>query len=180
MAVVPPTHTVTGGPATSSEMNAYFRDPINFLLARPLCDVYSVAVQSIPNNVYTALTFDTEFVDRDPSGSGGHSTSVNTSRFTAVYAGYYGVIGAYTYASNAAGFRGAVIALNGTQQDRTRRIGPPASAATSGHITVAGTVFLNVGDYTEIMGIQNTGAGLNTDTANLAYCSMRVVWEGTA
>jgi len=180
VATVPASHTFTDGVATSSEANAYIRDPIQFNLARPLCDVYSVAVQSIPNNVYTALTFDTEYVDRDPSGSGGHSTSVNTSRFTAVYAGYYGVIGAYTYAANAAGFRGAVVAVNGTQQDRTRRIGPPAAAGTSGYIAVAGTVFLNVGDYVEIMGVQNTGAGLNTDVANLAYPSMRVVWEGTA
>jgi len=176
MATVPTTHTVTGTVATTSEMNSFFRDPINFLLNKPAAQVYSAAVQSIPNTTATALTFDTERFDTDPDGVGGHSTSVNTSRYTARYPGWYHVSGRYTYAANATGFRAVSIAVNGTGMPETLAFGSTPTGALTQHVATDGDVFLNVGDYVELLAQQTSGGALNTDTGNGAFPRMTVEW----
>lgn len=178
MASVPSTGGGFGtGTVNTSDLNTKLVDPVNFLLNRPAAQLYSAAVQSIPNTTATALTFDTERFDSDPSGAGGHSTSVNTSRYTAVYAGEYRVTVRYTYAANATGFRAVSIGVNGTGLPDTLAFGPTPSGALSQHVSTTGLVFLNVGDYVEALAQQTSGGGLNTDTANSAYCSMTIVWE---
>ena len=66
--------------------------------------------QSIVFGAWTAVTFDTEDVDTHS----GHSTSVNTSRYTAAVAGWYHVVGRGSFAANSTGHRGVRIAKNGS------------------------------------------------------------------
>lgn len=180
MATVPITHTVTDGVATSSEMNSYFRDPVSFLLNKPAAELYSVAGQSIPNGAQTALTFDTEKLDSDPSGTGGHSTAVNTSRYTAVYPGWYRVYGRYSYLNNATGVRTVSLAVNGAQLVGTVATGPVPTAAFNQCVATSALVFLNVGDYIEILVLQTSGGALQTDVSFSANPNMTVEWVRNA
>lgn len=181
MATVPSSHDFTGGPATSSEANAYIRDPIAFLLNRPVAELYSTVAQSLGSGVFTSILFELEAVDTDPSGTGGHSTSSNTSRFTAVYAGWYSCSGKVSFAANATSYRGATLAVNGSAVGRTGVLMDNNGGATAMVVPLPDMmVFLNVGDYVEIQGTQASGAGLNTATAVGWYCSLKVEWSRNA
>lgn len=173
MPAVPVLPAVTGGVYPTSSISALVA-VVNFQMFKPVAQLYSVAVQSVPSGAATPLTYDTERIDNDPDGIGGHSTSVNTSRFTARYPGWYRISGRYTYAANATGFRGVAVGVNGTQLPDTFAVGPTPSAGLSGHVATSGEAFLNVNDYAELLAQQTSGGGLNTDTANAAYCAMTV------
>ena len=181
MAVVPSSHDFTSGVATTSEANAYIRDPIAFLLNRPVADVYSTVAQSIPSGAFTSVLFELEAVDTDPDGTGGHSTSSNTSRYTARYAGWYTCSGKVSYDVNATSYRGATFAVNGTAVARTGVLMPNNGAAMAMVVVLPDhEIFLNVGDYVEVQGIQGSGAPLNTATALGWYASMKVEWSRNA
>jgi hypothetical protein len=153
---------------------------LSFLVNKPAAQLYAAIVQSIPNSAFTALTFDAERFDVFPSdGAKGHSTSVNPSRYTVVTPGVYRIGGRYTYAANATGFRAAVVAVNGFQMPDTLAFGGTPTGALTQHVATHGMVFLNVGDYVEILAEQTSGAPLNTDTANSAFSSMSVEWVRT-
>ena len=146
-------------------------DTINDLLAPPIAQLYHTSAQAIPNNTWTALLFGTEAVD----SANGHSTSSNTSRYTAVRAGTYYVHGRYTYAANATGFRGVRIAKNGTSLDYTLSYGGTPTGSLTQQVQTQGLVVLAVGDYVEVQVEQTSGGNLNTDTSNSAYPSMLVM-----
>ena len=176
MPVVPAPPVATTGVYASSAISALIAS-VNFALNKPVASVYCVAAQSVPNASFTPLNFDTERVDTDPDGVGGHSTSVNNSRFTARYPGWYRVSGRYPYAANATGFRAVVIAVNSIQVNETLAFGSTPNGGLSQHVGTDGEVFLNTNDYVEILGEQSSGAGLNTDTANSAFPRMTVEWS---
>jgi hypothetical protein len=114
--------------------------------------------QSIVFGAWTAVTFDTEDVDTHS----GHSTSVNTSRYTAAVAGWYHVVGRGSFAANSTGHRGVRIAKNGSVVNGSASY---FQAATSDVWSSAGVadVHLNVGEYVEVQVIQDAAAGgLNT------------------
>lgn len=176
MAAVPGTHTVTGGVATSSEMNTYFRDPVLFMLSPPIAELYQTGAQSIPNAAFTALLFDTETVDKDVSSTGGHSTSVSTSRYTAVYPGWYQVSGGVAFAANATGRRACTWRVNGSSVAGSQ-VAYPATAASDCEIAArTKLVYLNVGDYVELYAYQESGGALNTFVAASAEPHMSVRW----
>jgi hypothetical protein len=178
VAVVPDSHDFVDGVATSSEANAYIRDPLRFLLNKPLCKVRQTVLQSIPNSVGTAILFDFEDYDNDPSGAGGHSTSVNTSRFTAVYAGWYRLDGGVGWAANATGIRISIWAVNGAALADGQSLVNNAGAALGNKVAARGTeAYLNVGDYVELQAFQTSGAGLNTNVASGEQSSMIVSWD---
>jgi hypothetical protein len=117
--------------------------------------VTNTAALSIANNTTTALTFNTERHDTH----GFHSTSVNTGRLTIPGAGRYLVIGQAIFASNATGYRNAVIRLNGTTIIAQQLISANATEATGLIVTTVWT--FASGDYVELAVSQTSGGSLD-------------------
>lgn len=180
MAIVPDTHDFGSGVVTTSEDNAFIRDPIRFLLNKPAAELRQTAAQSIPDSTWTSLTFPTEDLDGDPSGTGGHSTSSNTSRYTAVYAGWYLLSGGYNPIINGVGIRGTRWAVNGTAVNGSNTVLAATAATGAGYPARTKRVFLNVGDYVELQVYQNSTGLLNTDITGDSASSMSVGWERNA
>jgi hypothetical protein len=178
VAVVPSTHTFGDSVVTSSEDNTYVRDPLLFLMKPPMARVRQIVAQSLTNGIPTALTFTIHDVDQDWAGGTGHSDSVNTSRYTANYAGWYQCSGGVNFAANVTGGRGCYWAVNGTLSLGTEDIGAPApGGASHGHPTRTELLYLNVGDYVELWAIQISGGALNTAAANTSTSSsMNTLW----
>lgn len=176
MASVPDTHDFVGGVATTSEANTYIRDPIRFLLNRPHAELRQTVAQSLTTGVTAAVTFDVEDIDNDPSGAGGHSTSVNTSRYTAVYPGWYQVSGGVGFAANVNGQRAAVWAVNGTLLNGAQVMEQATSASNNKVPARTKLVFLGVGDYVELHALQTSGGALNTAVVASEQSSMTVIW----
>jgi hypothetical protein len=175
VAVVPGTHTFTDGIATSTEANAYIRDPINFLLAPPIARLRQATLQSIANAVNVSVAFDTEDLDTNVSGTAQHDNVTNNSRFTAVYAGWYSVGGGTGWAVSATNRRGNRFAVNGVAPSGTSSLGQ-AAAGTTMVAARREFVYLNVGDYVEMQAFQDSGGALNTSVAGDNGPTMTVRW----
>lgn len=180
MATVPDTHDFPTGQATSTEANAYIRDPIRFLLDRPTVRLRQTTLINVPNNAFTSVTFQTEDFDLD-SDSGStdnmHSTAVNITRITAVYAGYVKLDGGVAFAANATNQRGCRWAVNGAAVNASAVL---LQAVGGGNFTVVPArpirVFLNVGDYAELQAYQNSGGALDTVISAEYSCSFDAMW----
>lgn len=135
-------------------------DPVTFLTNPPRAVLTQATVQSIPNSTWTGLNFDTEQADE----YGGHSTTVNNSRWTcpAGAAGWYTVCGVYAPFGNAAGFRAARLQVNGSPVLGTAAYLPHNGATDAGIVTPTRDIQLAVGDYVQVAGFQSTGGALNT------------------
>lgn len=184
MTAVPDTHDFGTGNATSTEANAYIRDPIRFLLDRPAVRLRQTTLVSLPNNTFTSVTFQSEEFDLDPdSGSADnwHSTAVNISRITAVYPGYVKLDGGVAFAANATNQRGARWAVNGSAILASAVL---LQAVGGGNVTVVPArpirVFLNAGDYAELQGYQNSGGPLDTFVSAEYSCSFDAMWARRA
>ncbi len=154
-----PSPTAFGvGVVDGSDLNNQVVDPLLFLFGKPIAVLRQTVAQSIPNGAATAITMDVEDVD----SANGHDTSSNTSRYTAVYPGWYRLSGGASFAVNATGVRAAYWYKNGSVINGSEAIGPAATAVF--HATSARSilVYLSVGDYVELYGYQTSGAGLNT------------------
>lgn len=158
---------------TAAKMNLDVRDGLNFLLSPPLAILRKTASQAIPNGTHTAITFDTEDLDRD----GGHSTVTNTSRYTSATAGYYQISGNVTFAANGTGWRDIMFQKNNSSTTRQSRNGTPAipSGTADSALNLSGTLFLAVSDYVEIMAYQTSGGSLNAIASN-QDCRMEARW----
>lgn len=160
MAVAPTVPQFLSGVLTTTELNQ-LRDAINFLYAPPRMKVRQTVAQSLPTATWTSILFDVEDYDTDPSGAGGHSTSVNTSRFTAVYAGWYLVSGGVTFGSNSSGFRATRWAVNGSAVNASQSTNVTIPAGNPHSVAArVDSVFLDVGDYVEMQGWQSSGGAL--------------------
>jgi hypothetical protein len=178
MAVVPTPPTITGGVLTSSQLNQY-RDAINFTDNPPRAELRQIVAQTFTTAVAAAFTFTAFDVDQDYLGGAGHSISVNTSRYTANYAGWYQASGAGSFANNTTGTRIMTTRVNGTVLSGSRLIIPAASSGANAMMVPVRTkhVYLNVGDYVEIWGLQDSGSNLNSDvSAAELQASMTVRW----
>jgi len=148
-----------------------------FVNGMPICIVRQTVAQSLSNATWTAITFDTEDVDRDNM----HSTSVNTSRLTAQTAGYYLAHGVAAYATNGTGGRAAGLSINGTRSPgRAVDLQTVATAATTSAAPVSSIVFLNVGDYLELQANQASTGSLNTSVLADVQSSLAVLWVSSA
>jgi hypothetical protein len=172
MATIPTPSTQSASSVVTSTLLNNHRDALQYLLGssmtggggrRPLFIASKSANQSIATGTaYVPVTFTSEDVDYDS----GHSTSSNTSRYTAATAGYYHVSATGTYAANATGVRGIHITVNAA--DPTGHIGTILTAvgsSTTTAITASGLVYLNVGDYVEMNAQQTSGGALNLTDA---------------
>lgn len=147
-----------GDVATASLLNAQIRDTANFLLALPGCAIRQTASQTLSSTVWAPIAMDT--TDYDPWG--GHSNTTNNSRFTCQIAARYVILGALSMASSTAGaIRAATIALNGSRNSIWGS-GPGIGGGNFTNLLCARTAYLNVGDYVELHGMQDSGGNLST------------------
>jgi len=175
MPTVPQPPVATTGVYTSSQISALVA-AVNFALNPPTAELRQVAVQAIANSTYTSLAFDAFDVDKNPSGTPGHSNSVNNTRYTAQYTGWHLVGGAVEFALNTTGQRGLRWTVNGISINASDVF---VQATTGGQVAVparAKRIFLNVNDYLELQCFQNSGGSLNTASVNEAGSSMAVGW----
>jgi hypothetical protein len=164
VATVPTTRTaVTGEVTIAAHFNDYIRDPLNYLLAPPILECRQSVAQTVATGgVGAAITMTTEAVD----SSGMHSTSVNTSRATGVYPGWYQFGGQVCWVANATGRRVSWWAVNAATMasSQTGQMTITGGSATE-HNARTKHLFLNVSDYAELFGFQDSGGNLNTAVA---------------
>lgn len=114
----------------------------------------NTTAQSLANATWTSILLQTEVFDTH----NGHSTTTNTSRYTAVVSGVYQVTGVVGFAANFTGTRGARIAKGGI----ALQSGGVFVAAGRGAVTPTVFVALNIGEYVEVQGWQDSGGALST------------------
>jgi hypothetical protein len=119
--------------------------------------------QTIATASDTAITFTTEEFDRD----GGHSTSVNTSRYTGKTNYGYLCGGGVNYAASSSGaYRVAALGYNSGSFVSSVTF-PPITSGTTRAVAVPTIVYFNGStDYLELYGRHNTGGNLDTSTAD--------------
>lgn len=149
-----------GGTLLAATWNSNVRDAGNFFLAVPhVILTQSSAVQAVANATFTPVTWDTEVRDNDAT----HSTVTNTSRVTAVTAGWYRVAATIGWAGNVTNQRLSRWGVNGTALAGTEIAQAAIMATTWATPAVTTDLFLNVGDYLELFAWQNSGGSLNTN-----------------
>lgn len=179
MATIPVPHTFVAGDDATSAVMQTLTDAILFLLGSATSGGSkkanfrgrgTVAQNLATSGTAAALLLDTEDVDYD----NGHSTVTNTSRYTAQAAGWHDVSANVAFTATAAGGqRIAFIAVNGTERTQTRVEHAPAGTAVPTCIaTHSDLVFLNVGDFVEVWGLQTSGGALT-----VANCALVVEWR---
>lgn len=115
---------------------------------------YRSTNQTSTDSVWLPIQFDVEDFDT----SGFHSTSSNTSRFTAPFTGNYLLSGVMSFDANAAGFRATAIRRDGTQFHLLHTIATLATAQT--RVSDSYTIRLDAGSYVEYMALQNSGSSV--------------------
>jgi hypothetical protein len=155
----------------TTEINA-LRSELDVSSSPPMVHLRQTTLMSLTNNAGTAITFTTEDVDT----INGHSTSSNTSRYTPNDSGWYLLGGAVSFASNATGRRGTWWRKNGVDINGSETV---IGASAAGSLTVpARTIVVQLNgttDYVELMGFQDSGAGLNTAVTATQQPSMTAV-----
>lgn len=158
---------------TGAYFNASVRDAINFLLMLPIATVYQTATQGLSANSSTPISFDSTAVDT----YGGHSNTVNPSRYTAQVAGWYLVGGAAPMNNSASGTnRKLQIYYNGTPVAyATAQVPQVNSATTATAVALSPTIiYLNVGDFVSLYATSDVAVNITPNSTNQAY--MTVVW----
>lgn len=148
---------VVGETETGSYFNS-LRDALNFLLNPPAATLVQIATASLTTATWTAIGFDSSTFDN----YGGHSNSVNNSRYTVQAAGKYLVSGAAAFAANNTGTRGAKVEKNGSVVPGPYTLGPTASGRAMSASMSSFIIPCSVGDYLELFGFQDSGGGLST------------------
>lgn len=169
--LVPTTRLFQAGEQlTGSMLNQTVTSLGNFMLGKPIAFLYQTTAMSV-TTTNTAIKFEAETVDRD----GGHSTTSNTSRYTAKTPGYYKVSGVVVYDNPGAQMVSALVGKNGSivAGGETRVLGQSNYQAVS---SPAVLVYLNgTTDYVEIYGRVATTA-TNTVYSSPLSSSMTVEW----
>lgn len=152
---------------------------VNFLMNPPRCKVQQVSpIQSLTNNVWTAVTWDTEAYDTDAM----HNPASNNTRLVATTSGLYTMKSVIGFTGNATGIRGLQVRKNaagnvasGTQMDGLTN----ETSLTANNATVEwlGEVQMSVGDYLEVFAFQNCGGGMSLVNSSgiTTWASMRWV-----
>lgn len=173
MAVPDPRDWVDGDDLDTTTLNGGVRDPIQFLLDKPLFQGRQTASQNITNATFTAITFTT---GEDIDSENGHDTASNTSRYVAQEDGWYRCSGGWVCESNATGRRLARWTKNGTAVNGSR----VDLAAVSGGETIVPArdmvISLSAGDYVELEAWQSSTATRATVVTTELQSTMTVEW----
>lgn len=164
---------VPGETETGAYFNTNVRDCGNFLLALPIATVYQTASQGLAAGTPTPISFDSTAID----SYGGHSGTVNPSRYTAVVPGWYLIGGAAPMSGSASGtnrklqlyYNGAPVAYATAQVPQVAASGTATAVALSPTI-----VFMNVGDFVSLYASSDAAVNITPNSTNQAY--MTVVW----
>ncbi|MET8278288.1 hypothetical protein [Micromonospora sp. NPDC005174] len=143
----------------------------------PAAKLRQTVAQTLTNNTPTALTLNVEDLDTDPDGIGGHSTSSNTSRYTARYPGWYRVGGGVSFVSNSTGVRLASWAVNGTNVAGSDVLSTAVSGNTTRMAARGDLIYLAEGDYLELRVYQSSGGNLDTRVTNDEMSTVSITWE---
>lgn len=134
--------------------------------------VYLTADQTIPDQILTKVTFDTEFFDTN-----NNFDAVTNHRYTAPVTGYYQVNSYVIVVSSASTGVAGILALykNGSEI-RRQDMGNPSTSSTATVLagTIAELVSLAAGDYIEIYGYLDVNSG----TARVAGTSTAARFSG--
>lgn len=133
------------------------------------------ANQSVSNSTDTAISFDTVSYDNWTGWVVGSPT-----RYTIQVAGTYSISGSIAWAGSAAGRRISYLRINGSTQV-PGSAGDFASSAVNTLVAPTPTILyqLSVGNYIELIGNQNCGVALNTNSSvggNAFVPSLTVQW----
>ena len=128
------------------------------------CKVYNSTAQSIPDQAFTAVTFDSEVYD-----TGLHSTSSNTSRITITQAGTYVFTAQLQYDATALGtFVLAGIYKNGTPGTSGFPLCIDRQGATSFQPhTLAVVDSVAAGDYVQVFVYHDRGSSVSLKAPTL-------------
>lgn len=146
-------------------------DDVVNLAAPPLAVLRQTTGQTIANNVFAAITLTTEDIDT----ANGHSTSSNTSRYTAQRAGYYQVSGRVSFVTSATAQRTGKLTKNGADIASSGNNIQAMSGGQTMCPVLPVIVQLAVGDYVELWGNQNSGGNLDTYVGVTYFQSAMVV-----
>lgn len=144
----------TGNLVTAQVWNSGVQAVNNFLSNRPAFRANSTAGQSVPNNSWQPIQFNSVLLDTDA----GHSSIVNNTRYTCQVAGVYWVKGsiAWNPDSSAACRTDTSIAKNGSTVSGSATFMYRLTFEFTGY--AASTLLrLNVGDYVELWVRQFSG-----------------------
>jgi hypothetical protein len=152
-------------------------------LTRYFCKGTQSSVQSIPNNTFTAVTFNgTDDVDN----LGIHDIVTNNSRFViGLKLGWWQVAGKYATSGSATGTaRRSRFLLNGTTSINGSYTATPSfsgTAMTGGFWTSESMSLVQTTlatDYIEFQAFQDTGGALNTTVSGDLRCQMVCIYLG--
>lgn len=144
--------------STLSMLNAA---QLAFMNNRPTALMIMTSSWSTPNNVASPL--DTApWNGTQIDNWGGHSNTVNSSRYTIQVAGVYQVSALMTWTANATGVREADFQKNGSALAGSVAVSQVSAAQFCSVALPAYNIACDVGDYLEVGGYQNSGAALNT------------------
>jgi len=139
----------------------------------PICVATRSTNQTIANGTVTAVTWNAETVDN----AAFHSTSINTSRFTAPVSGWYRAVLNLEWASSAAGNREAYILFNGTGNSLADTKVPNVGAVTMGLSLAVPLFSMTAGQYVEVFCAQSSGGNLDlVGSAGFPRCTFSIEW----
>lgn len=157
---------------TEAMWDDYIKTNVNNLRVPAACRVYKSSAQSIPNNSFTAITFDSERFDTDAM----HSTVTNTNRITFNTAGIYLVGVSLYWTANSTGIRTLQCRLNGSTAIAYDEWNAGASAGPGQ--TVSFAYAFSVNDYIEMLLYQTSGGSLNMTAGGNYSPEAWAVWLG--
>lgn len=126
------------------------------LMKVPITQLKKTEVQSIPNNVNTAVLFGASSENIDTHSF--HSTTTATERITPTVPGYYKVMVYVAWTINAVGLRRAYPGKNGLADIGAANAG---NASNLGMYCERIYAFNGTTDYSSLIVSQNSGAALN-------------------
>jgi hypothetical protein len=132
--------------------------------------------QTLATGVETGINFNTNLYDTD----GIHSTTSNTSRFTAKTPGIYNFAANLRMNVSGGTTRYIYVKKNGSESVNLKQ---EATSSAATDMAVAGQVMLAAGDYLELWGFQNSGGtytlpAASTGTPFIAEFAMTLVGSG--
>jgi hypothetical protein len=146
---------------------------LDYVGGAPFAMMRQTSAQSLTNGAGTNITFDTADFDNYD----GHSTSLNTSRYTAQVAGIYQLGGGVCFAANTAGRRGGWFLKNGSIIAGSEAITTTTASATCDVPMRVTFVSLAVTDFVELAAFQDSGGALNTSVASAQqHPTMTIRW----
>jgi hypothetical protein len=169
--------TITGGSdytlasaTISGQAYSYADAPQGYPFKDIHIDVVRTTAQSIPDNSWTAISFDTIRSEEKPATSSQWSSGSPT-HLTCRLPGRYLIVASVRFAGNATGSRGINIKVNGAWKMAVL-IPPPGTLETI--ISVNDIIGLQTDDYVEVFVYQNSGVALN---ANATSDNTGIKWQ---